>query len=95
MELSESGYEDFGNSWDRSLWIVLLETNQGTLRMDRRTLNWNLWMRAMFEACADPHTSMAYAQVGLRIVLCIVSLFATVSLELLLSRGLRNPYFLL
>ena len=43
----------------RSLWIVLLETNQGALRMDRKTLNWNLCTRAMFEAFADPHTSIS------------------------------------
>ena len=43
----------------RSLWKVLLKTNQGALRMVRRTLNWNLWTRAMFETFANPHTSMA------------------------------------
>ena len=75
-------------------WIVLLETNQGASRMDRRTLDRKLWTRSMSEAFADPHTSTAYAHVGPRIVLYIVSLFATVSLEFLLSRGLRSPYFL-
>ena len=43
----------------RSLCIFLLETNQGALRMDRRTSDCNLWMRAMFKAFADPHTSTA------------------------------------
>ena len=36
----------------RSLWIVLLETNQGALMM------WT-GISAMIEAFADPHTSMA------------------------------------
>ena len=43
----------------RTLRILLLETNQGALRMGRRTLDWNLWMRAIFAAFVDPHTSMA------------------------------------
>ena len=40
--------------------------------MDRRTLNWNLWMRALFEAFAEPHTYRAYAHIGSNIMLYIV-----------------------
>jgi hypothetical protein len=44
----------------RSVWIVWFDTYQGASRMNRRTLDWNLWMRTMLEAFANPYTSMAY-----------------------------------
>jgi hypothetical protein len=59
---------------------------QGVSRMDRRTLDWNLWMGNMLEAFVDPHTSMAYVNVGRRIVLYTVSLLSRESLDLLLNR---------
>jgi DNA topoisomerase IB len=49
----------------------------------------------MLEAFADLHTSMAYVNVGKRIVLYTVSLLSRESLDLLLRRGLRRPNFLL
>jgi hypothetical protein len=79
----------------RSVWIVWFDTYQGALRMHRRTLDWNLWMRTMLEAFADPNTSMAYVNVGRRIVLYTVSLLSRESLDLLLRSGLSRPNFLL
>jgi hypothetical protein len=38
--------------------------------MDRRTLDWNLWMPTKLEAFVDPHTSI---NVGRRIALYTVS----------------------
>jgi hypothetical protein len=46
----------------------------------------------MLEAFADPHTSMAYVNVGKRIVLYTVSLLSRDSLDLLLRRGLRRGH---
>jgi hypothetical protein len=63
--------------------------------MDRRTLDWNLWMRTMFEAFADPHTPIAYIDEGRWIMLYTVSFLLRESLDLLLRRGLRRPNFLL
>jgi hypothetical protein len=60
----------------RSVWIVWFDTYQGASRMNRRTLDWNLWMRTTLEAFADPHTSMAYVNVGRRIVLYTLSLLS-------------------
>jgi hypothetical protein len=53
----------------RSVRIVWFDTYQEASRMDRRTLDWNYWIRTMLEAFADPHTYMAYVTVGKRIVL--------------------------
>jgi hypothetical protein len=78
----------------RSVQIEWFDTYEGASRMDRRTLDWNLWIRTMFEAFADPHISMAYVNVGRRIVLYSVSLLSRESLDLLLRRGLRRPNFL-
>jgi hypothetical protein len=36
-----------------SIWIVRFDTYQGASRMDRRTLDWNLWIRTMLEAFAE------------------------------------------
>ena len=69
----------------RIVSVVLLETNQGLLRIVRRTLDWNLWMRAMLEAFSDPHCIF-------NIIIYIISLLNKVSLKFLLcSRGLRSP----
>jgi hypothetical protein len=72
----------------------MIDTYQGASRRDRRTLDWNLWMRSMLEAFAGSHTSMAYVNVGRRIVLHAVSLLSRESLDLLLRRGLRRTNFL-
>jgi hypothetical protein len=77
----------------RSEWIIWFDTNQGASRMDRRTLNWNLWMRTMLEAFADPHNSVAFVDVGSRIIMYTVSLLSRGSLVLLLRRSLRRLTF--
>ena len=42
----------------RSVSMVSLETNQRPSRIEGRTFDWKIWMEIMFEALADPHTSI-------------------------------------
>jgi hypothetical protein len=79
----------------RSVWIVWFDSYQAASRMDRRTLDWNLWMQTMLETFADPYTFIAYVEGGRRIILYTVSWLSRENLDLLLRRGLRRSNFLL
>ena len=53
-------FGNVGYGGDLKVSVVWFETNQGASRMQWKTFNWNLWIRAKFEAFADPHTSIAF-----------------------------------
>jgi hypothetical protein len=85
---------DVGILMEENRWETRLETYQGASWIVRRTFDWKVWMRAILEGLAEPHSgthSMRYVQVCFRIVLHIVSLLVRPTVDDLCNSLCRSP----